>query len=218
VEQVTDSFSKLLISAAKFLSIDLPAASIPPFRLYMNELKRWNSAINLTSIDDEKSIIIKHFADSMAALKLIDMTKNINALDVGSGAGFPALPLKIVRPDMSICLLEPNQKKSAFLRYMMGALRMDEVQVITRKLEDYATLPETKGIFDYVVVRAYNILGAGPLLGSLLADTGKLILYRSSRIEKDFKLSSLALHEEVEYELPDGYGRRVLSSFAKQTA
>jgi 16S rRNA G527 N7-methylase RsmG len=101
---------------------------------------------------------------------------------------------------------------------MMGALRLDEVQVITRKLEDYATLPETKGIFDYVVVRAYNILGAGPLLGSLLADTGKLILYRSSRIEKDFKLSSLALHEEVEYELPDGYGRRVLSSFAKQTA
>jgi 16S rRNA (guanine527-N7)-methyltransferase len=184
----------------------------------MYELQRWNSAINLTSIEEGKSIIIKHFADSMAALKIMGMTKNIDVLDVGSGAGFPALPLKLVRPDISMRLLEPNQKKSAFLRYMIGVLHMREARVITRKLEDYASLPESQGVFDYVVVRAYNVLGVGHLIGSLLADTGKLILYRSSRIEKDFKLASLALHEEVEYELPDSYGRRVLSSFAKQTA
>ena len=218
MEQVTDSFSETLKSAAKSVSIELPAASIPLFRLYMNELKRWNSAINLTSIEDENGIIVKHFTDSMAALKIMDMTKNLNVLDVGSGAGFPAMPLKLVRPDMSICLLEPNQKKSAFLRYMIGMVRMDGVQVITRKLEDYAALPEAQGVFDYIVVRAYDVLGAGRLLGSILADTGKLILYRSSRVEKDFELASLALHEEVEYELPASYRHRVLSSFSKQIA
>ena len=152
----------------------------------------------------------------MSALKVIEKVVDINILDVGSGAGFPALPLKIVRPEVSISLLEPNEKKSAFLRYLIGSLNLQGARVLTRKLEDYAMQPEVQGIFDYIVVRAYKIDGMGDVLANLLKDVGRLILFRSAKIEREFTLSSLALVNEVEYELPSGYGHRVLSTFSKR--
>ena len=93
---------------------------------------------------------------------------------------------------------------------------MHGARVLTRKLEDYAMQPEVQGIFDYIVVRAYKIDGMGDVLANLLKDVGKLILFRSAKIEREFTLSSLALVNEVEYELPSGYGHRVLSTFSKR--
>ena len=92
---------------------------------------------------------------------------------------------------------------------------MSDAQVVTLGLEDYVMQPEVQGMFDYVVVRAYKVTGRGNLLASLLNDRGKLILFRSAKTERDFALSSLALVDEVEYELPSGYGHRVLSIFQK---
>ena len=216
MEQAADSFGEILKKTAAAVSIALPETCIPDFRTYLEELRRWNRAINLTAIDTQEEIIIKHFIDSMSALKVIEKVVDINILDVGSGAGFPALPLKIVRPEVSISLLEPNEKKSAFLRYLIGSLNLQGARVLTRKLEDYAMQPEVQGIFDYIVVRAYKIDGMGDVLANLLKDVGKLILFRSAKIEREFTLSSLALVNEVEYELPSGYGHRVLSTFSKR--
>ena len=215
MEQEAVTFDKTIISAAASISIELPGASIPHFRTYLHALRQWNRVINLTAINEPEEVIIKHFVDSLAGLKQLEVTGTTKILDVGSGAGFPSLPLKIVRPEVEVCLLEPNQKKCAFLRYMIGVLNMGDAQVVSRGIEDYVMQPEVQGMFDYVVVRAYKVTGMGNLLASLLNDRGKLILFRSAKTERDFALSSLALVDEVEYELPSGYGHRVLSIFQK---
>ena len=171
--------------------------------------------INLTAIDDDREILVKHFIDSVAGTKVIDNRSENYLLDIGAGAGFPALPLKFVRPDLSVELLEPSEKKGSFLRYMIGSLGLLQVTVATAKLEDYVEPRADRRVFDYIVVRAFKIDELGRLLVNLLKSDGKVVLYRAERIRRGFDLAGLALVEEVEYELPSGYGHRVLSVFSK---
>ncbi|MEW6215889.1 MAG: 16S rRNA (guanine(527)-N(7))-methyltransferase RsmG, partial [Nitrospirota bacterium] len=88
------------------------------FMTYLSELKRWNKAYNLTSLSKDEDIIIKHFLDSLLYLKAIP-DGEIKIADVGSGAGFPGIPLKIIRPEIEMYLIEPSRKKSAFLRHII---------------------------------------------------------------------------------------------------
>lgn len=112
-------------------------------------------------------------------------------------------------------LLEPSEKRSSFLRYMIGSLGLPGMTVVTAKLEDYIERQDAAQIFDYIVVRALKVDRLGLGLGELLKPGGKAILYRAERVGKGYKLASLALLEELEYELPSGYGHRVLSVFSK---
>ncbi len=206
---------ELLRKSAAELSISIPDSAIPRFRDYLRELKKWNKAINLTAIQDDREIVVKHFVDSLAGLKVIEMTKEKYLLDVGAGAGFPALPIKLVRPDLSVELLEPSEKKGSFLRYMIGSLGLQQTTIATIKLEDYVNRRSIQRLYDCIVVRAFKVDNLGLVLGSLLKDGGKVVLYRATKVERDFKLDSLALIREVEYELPFGYGHRTLSVFSK---
>ncbi len=217
VEQDEIQFAKSLQSLAADLSISIPDTSIPYFFRYLGELKKWNRAINLTAIDDDRDILFKHFIDSVAGLKVIDINGESEFLDVGSGAGFPALPLKFVRPDLSVELLEPSEKKGAFLRYLLGSLGLQGATVATAKLDDYASRRKDHGRFDYIVVRAFKVNEYGLALSSLLKPDGKLVLYRAEKVGPRFGLAGLALIKEVEYELPAGYGHRVLSVFSKSS-
>ena len=185
---------------------------------YLNELKKWNKAINLTAINDDHEIVVKHFIDSLAGLKVIEINDESNLLDVGAGAGFPAIPIKLVRPDLSIELLEPSEKKGSFLRYVIGLLGLRGASVATIKLENYVKREGNRRLFDYIVDRAFRVDTLGLALGSLLKNEGKLVLFRAAKVEPDFRLDSLALIQEVEYELPSGYGHRTLSVFSKRTA
>ncbi len=184
---------------------------------YLSELKKWNKAINLTAIDNDREILVKHFIDSIAGLKVIDINDGAELLDVGAGAGFPALPLKFVRPELSIELLEPNEKKGAFLRYVVGTLGLQSVTVATAKLEEYASRGNIQGRFDAIVVRAFKVDACGLALSTLLKPGGRLVLYRAEKVPGSFKLAGLALIKEVEYELPAKYGHRVLSVFSRSS-
>ena len=215
VEQDEIQFAKSLQSLAADLSSSIPDFSIPYFFRYLGELKKWNKAINLTAIDDDREILAKHFIDSIYGLKVIDINREIELLDVGAGAGFPALPLKLVRPQLSVELLEPSEKKGAFLRYVVGSLGLQNVTVTTAKLEDYAGRGNAQGRFDYIVVRAFKVDQFGMALSTLLKQDGKLVLYRAEKVPRSFELARLALIKEVEYELPAKYGHRVLSVFSK---
>ena len=208
-------FAESLRGFAAELAIPIPDSAIPLFSTYFNELKKWNRVINLTAIDDDREIRVKHFIDSVAGTKVIDNRSENYLLDIGAGAGFPALPLKFVRPDLSVELLEPSEKKGSFLRYMIGSLGLLQVTVATAKLEDYVEPRADRRVFDYIVVRAFKIDELGRLLVNLLKSDGKVVLYRAERIRRGFDLAGLALVEEVEYELPSGYGHRVLSVFSK---
>ncbi len=215
MEQDAIQFEHSLRAFAAQLSLPLPDSSIPYFSRYLNELKAWNRAINLTAIDQDIEIVVKHFIDSMAGVKVIDDNSEKSILDIGAGAGFPSLPIKFIRPDSAMVLLEPSEKRSSFLRYMIGTLGLRKMAVVTAKVEDYIERQESAQIFDCLVVRALKVDGRGLELGKLLKPGGKAVLYRAERVEKGFELANLALLEEVEYELPSGYGHRVLSVFSK---
>lgn len=204
------SFRKLALE----LSIPVPDSCLPLFFRYLCELKKWNKAINLTSIHDDEEILAKHFVDSIACLKVIEKEGQCDVFDVGSGAGFPGLPLKLMCPDLGLELLEPSEKKGAFLRYMVGSLGLQGVTVSTSKLQQYASRVSRRA-FNYIVVRAFKVDESGQLLADLLKPGGKVILYRAEPVPKGFVLAGLALAEEVEYELPSDYGHRVLSVFSK---
>ena len=107
LELLKDGLRKLGISAGE--------EAIGAFLLYLEELKKWNRAHNLTSITDDREIVIKHFLDSALFLEAVH-GRGRRIADVGSGAGFPGIPLKILRPDLEISLIEPSGKKCAFLR------------------------------------------------------------------------------------------------------
>ena len=217
VEQDEIQFEKSLQSLAADLSSSIPDLSISYFFRYLVELKKWNKAINLTAIDDDREILVKHFIDSIAGLKVIDINDETELLDVGAGAGFPALPLKFVRPELSVELLDPNEKKGAFLRYVVGTLGLVGATVATAKLEDYASRGNVQARFDYIVVRAFKVDECGLALSTLLKPDGKLVLYRAEKVPRSFGLVGLALIKEVEYELPAKYGHRVLSVFSKSS-
>ncbi len=105
------------------------------FLSYLSELKKWNRAYNLTALKNDRDIIIKHFFDSLLFLKIFP-EENGNICDVGSGAGFPGIPIAIIRPDISITLIEPSRKKCAFLRNIKKVIELNNVEVLQARVED----------------------------------------------------------------------------------
>lgn len=218
MEHNQNNLVSLLLKSAAELSLSIPDTAAPLFVNYLTELKKWNQAVNLTAIENEEEIVIKHFIDSIAGLKVIEIGHETELLDIGAGAGFPAIPLKLIRPNLSIELLEPSKKKSSFLRFVIGSLNIRQATVATMKLEDYVRRSGGRRLFDYIVVRAFKVDSMGALLGSLLKEGGRVVLFRTTKVERNFRLDNLALIQEVEYELPSGYGHRTLSVFSKRMA
>lgn len=136
------------------LSIDPTPEVTKTFSTYLSELLKWNRVHNLTSITDEASVVKKHFLDSLLFLCAIP-EESASVLDVGSGAGFPGVPMKIARPGLSLTLCEPRKKKAAFLRHLVSALKLNGVNVFDGRLEELTPEKCPFGrLFDAAVVRA----------------------------------------------------------------
>lgn len=127
----------------------MPANAVDLFLLYLSELKKWNKAYNLTALRDDKDIIIKHFFDSLLFMKVFPGTPIGNVCDVGSGAGFPGVPIGIVRPDIHITLVEPSRKKCAFLKNIKQLLSLNNIKIVEARIEDVRD-----SCFNIVVTRA----------------------------------------------------------------
>jgi len=122
---------------------------------YMSLLLKWNAAAGLVSPKDEENLFLRHFCDSLQPLLLFGFKKNATVLDLGSGGGFPAIPTRIFRPDLSMLLVESNRKKAAFLQEVKKDLELGNVEIRNGRLETMA-VPE-KG-YDYVVSRGVGTL------------------------------------------------------------
>jgi len=129
------------------------------FECYRQELLDWNTRINLTAITDPQDVLLKHFLDSLSLLKVYSNSQ-ARLLDIGSGAGFPGLPLKIVRPQWHVTLLEATGKKTLFLRHMVEALQLRDVEIIHGRAEELAHKREYRATFDIVTARAVSALPA----------------------------------------------------------
>ena len=141
------------------LGLELTEQQLDQFLWYRQELLDWNTRINLTAITDPGEVMIKHFLDSLSLLLVYDVP-DARLLDIGAGAGFPGLPLKIVRPQWHVVLLEATGKKVKFLQHIIEALQLKDVVVVHGRAEELAHEAEYRGSFDVVTARAVASLPA----------------------------------------------------------
>ena len=179
--------------------------------VYLEQLRVWNRSVNLTGITLDREIIIKHFVDSLAGLKAIDMKPGGRLLDVGTGAGFPGIPLRIARQDLNVMLIEPAQKKISFLHSLVGLLRLERVKIFCGTLERFMIENTAGQTFDYITTRALKYDFMLQNTSRLLAPQGKEILYLSHPINRLDLGKDWSIVTEYMFNLPRGYGRRVLS-------
>jgi 16S rRNA (guanine527-N7)-methyltransferase len=204
-------FVDILIDGTSTFGIKLDVGQVSALTSYYRELDRWNQKINLTATHDTREIAIKHFLDSLLFGQALDQRTDASLLDVGSGAGFPGLPLKVLVPGLRVTLLEPNEKKTSFLRHIIGTLDLKEVAVVSKSLRDYCREPTQQGQFSYVTTRAVSAEQVLPLSSTLLEKRGRAILCLANALEYDTGQYGLKVSHEFRYELPHGYGRRVLT-------
>lgn len=199
---------KMIINVDK-LGINLSEIQLKQFYNYMNLLIEWNKKINLTAIIEPDEIILKHFVDSLTISKYIpDGTK---AVDVGTGAGFPGIPLKIYRQDIEITLLDSLQKRINFLDEVIRELNLEKIETVHSRVEDFGKDKKYREEFDIATSRAVaNLATLSEYLLPLVKVGGKVIGMKGSLIEEELENSKNAIKilggkiERVdEFELPN---------------
>ena len=145
----------ILAGGARELGMNLSAHQLDQFEVYYRELAAWNQRINLTAVGGYEGVQVRHFLDSLTVCLAVPETLAVasRVIDVGAGAGFPGLPLKIAFPDIHLALVESAGKKSEFLRHVVSALDLGGVEVHTGRAEQLAHRPELREGFDLAVTR-----------------------------------------------------------------
>ena len=161
----------------------LTARQVAQFDRYRAELLRWNERINLTAITDDNEIIHKHFLDSLSILEHISLKKNDSVIDIGTGAGFPGIVLKIYVPDIRLTLVESSKKKVSFLKFLVPQLdlhRRTTVEILAERAETCSQQQEHIGAYDWVFTRYVATLRDSAVYClPLLKPTGKWVAYKS---------------------------------------
>ena len=149
---------KKLMQGACGLGMQLSPTQIEQFELYYRELIEWNKRTNLTTITDYTAVQVKHFLDSLTVTLALRGgeadSEDFSVVDVGSGAGFPGVPLKIVLPRPRLVLIEPTEKKAAFLRHIIGKLELGNVEVLNSRAEEAGHLLACREQFALALSRA----------------------------------------------------------------
>ncbi|MGD9901471.1 MAG: 16S rRNA (guanine(527)-N(7))-methyltransferase RsmG [Spirochaetales bacterium] len=175
---------------AKSINIELTDSMINQFETYYSFLVEYNSKTNLTSITEKSDIYIKHFLDSLLGLSLIN--QNAKICDIGTGAGFPGVPIKIARPDINLVLVDSLNKRVEFLKELVIQLNLDKIEVIHARAEDFAK--NNRESFDYAVARAVAPLNTlSEYCLPVVRLGGEFIAYKADNIEEELNSSKNAI-------------------------
>ncbi len=208
---------ELLTTGAQELGIVLTVEQSNSFFLYMAELKKWNRKINLTAITENREIVIKHILDSLSYCIGFAPAPGLKLLDLGSGAGFPAIPLRLAYPEITVTLVESIKKKASFLRHIIRTLKLEGITVIDKRTEDIAD--SLLATFDVVTARAFADLSTALVAGTpFLKPSGLMVLSRGpeeSLGEQRIARAGVILEKRVPITLPHSDYKRALWIFKK---
>lgn len=205
----SNEFTKNMVAKASNINVQLSESNISQFKEYMDILLDWNEKMNLTAITEKKEIVDKHFIDSLTINKCIK--DNDKIIDIGTGAGFPGIPLKIVKSETEILLLDSLNKRINFLNEVINKLNLKKINTIHGRAEEIARNNVYRESYDVAVSRAVASL---PTLLELMVPfvkvNGMCICMKGSNIEDELTLSKKAMEElgvvveKIEqFELPD---------------
>ena len=170
----SDDWSNFLIDQAKAIGVDLGHTQNRLFSTHAAELIRWAQKINITTITDPTEIASNHFLDSLVPSRFIPPAAAM--LDIGSGGGFPGIPLKIIFPKLSVTLIDASRKKVSFLKHVIRTLKLDNIEALHIRAEDLANHPGYMNRFDAIISRALSSLDVFVRLAlPFLADGGVII-------------------------------------------
>ena len=209
------------ISKVNELGIELTSKQIEQLDIYCKYLLEYNSHTNLTAIKEEDQVYLKHFYDSLTFIKAIDVTKYDNLLDIGTGAGFPGMVLKIVFPNLEVTLLDSNNKKINFLKELTMKLGLTKIDFYHGRAEEFCVKNREK--FDIVTARAVtNMTALTELCLPLTKINGYFIALKGSNQEElndsMYAIEKLGGIEEdkINFELPYDCGERNILRILKQ--
>jgi len=210
-----ESVDLLLIQGAREFGINISEGQADQCIGYLTEMIKWNRKINLTAISNERDVIIKHFLDSFSFCRGFVPLPDLQLLDLGSGAGFPALPIKIAFPEICVTMVESVKKKSSFLRHIVRKFNLLNVEVIDKRAEDLPHIHVNR--YDIVTARAFaSMIMIFRTAIKFLKPGGLLILSRGpeENVSDDIISSfGLVIDSRNELTLPFSDYRRVIWAF-----
>ena len=208
------------------LGIQLNGQQKEQFIKFYEYLIEKNKVMNLTGITDFEEVLTKHFLDSLSCVKSIDMTKVKTMIDIGTGAGFPGVPLKIAFPHLQACLLDSLKKRVNFLEESFQLLGLTDITAIHGRAEDFAKQKEYREQFDYVVSRAVaNLTVLSEYCLPYVKEDGYFLPYKSGDIKEEaanskkaVKILGGSIEDIISFEIPDTDMARTILKIHKTKA
>lgn len=191
-----DLFERLMVEKLSGLSISLSVRQMDQFYEYYEMMIEWNKVMNLTTITELEDVVSKHFADSLSIVNLVDSLgdKHDSIIDIGTGAGFPGIPLKIVYPNLKVVLLDSLNKKVNFLKEVCDKLGLVEVEFLHGRAEDFGRDLAYREQFDFCVSRAVaNLATLSEYCLPYVKIGGAFIPYKSGKIDDELSDAKSAI-------------------------
>ncbi len=216
-----EDLNEVLREGARELGVILTEEKVRAFECFLQELMRWNQKMNLTSIRDPFEIVVKHFLDSLAISPYLSPGSSL--LDVGSGAGFPCIVLKISDPSLKVTSIDSSRKKISFQRHLILQLRLEGIDTVHAHLPDKQIIGKFYKSFDYAISRAFGSLGtlfriALPFIkdgGIIIAMKGKMRV-REALNNNNVTRFNMSLQKVVSFTLPFINASRTLLFLAEK--